>query len=503
MDLRAYSSQSSAASTPRRPSKSTYLPSSSLALSSLETRLADNDMSETFGLELLTLYGDASSSCSDPIYPPPVLDYIGLRGRYEAAGRRLCDLSSSDQLICRIVFASASRLHPSSSTPDSHSHSQLARQLVANAASHADTANIWRQPSRENAMALLLLYQLMTAGELGNDDAKPYMAALIEQLRTLHRTEPEALVGKSGDVTGLVWTAWMMHTFAALERREAPDLTNREFILFLGNKPEGLPREVSRPYLLDHFGGGTPPKSEVLTALKHDPWELLGYESLWLAVYSGIGRRVASPLSDLRTSSLTAADVVELGEIWGEADELVDYLDEIMLGAESIEADPFALTVFHLYTELAYGGTVFAALALILALQDPALSSSIPGAIPTLLQQYLPRFLRSACQYLRRFRNPNTSFLAVYTGSAWSVSRLVAFTQLIRSTSPWAADLHPGGPADKLETLSYLQSTLTSVGRAYPNEKLEAVLQAVEAEQRALALLLNVHLPSPGSADPA
>jgi hypothetical protein len=61
------------------------LPSSSstaLIPSGPETRLANNEMSETFGLELLNLYSNASSS--DPLFPPPVFDSYSLKARFEA-----------------------------------------------------------------------------------------------------------------------------------------------------------------------------------------------------------------------------------------------------------------------------------------------------------------------------------------------------------------------------------------------------------------------------------
>jgi hypothetical protein len=61
------------------------LPSSSstaLVPSGPETRLANNEMSETFGLELLNLYSNSSSS--DPLFPPPVFDSYSLKARFEA-----------------------------------------------------------------------------------------------------------------------------------------------------------------------------------------------------------------------------------------------------------------------------------------------------------------------------------------------------------------------------------------------------------------------------------
>ncbi|GAA6039686.1 hypothetical protein JCM8097_001349 [Rhodosporidiobolus ruineniae] len=468
--------------TPKPGSKSTYLPSFSLALSSLDTRLADNDMSETFGLELLTLYGDASSSCSDPIYPPPVLDYLGLRSRYEAVGRRLADLSPSDQLTCRIVFATASRLRPPK--PESPTPSALICQLSINATSHADSTSIWRQPSSENATALLLLFQLVAAGEIASDEAKPYMSALINQLRTLYKSEPHVLLGRSGNGTsGLVWCVFAFNTFAAVERREASEITKREYLRFVGGKT-----------------GGMPPIQVIIDAMQHDPWSLTNLLLLPLASYVNLGRRIASLVDDLRGNHMSASDVVQVGEVWGDAESLSEYLDGVFSEVNGVVAEPFALTIFHLYTQLVYAATVFASLALLLTLERPKPAAGNPSTVATLVQQYRPRFLRLACRFLRCLRQRSgTSFLAVFTGSAWSVSRLTLFAQLIKGTSAWDAALYPGGPADKLESLNYLHTALKSVGRAYPNDGLQAVLEAVSAERSALAVLLDVPLPSPAS----
>ncbi|GAA5861526.1 hypothetical protein JCM8547_008060 [Rhodosporidiobolus lusitaniae] len=131
-----------------------------LVPSGLDTRLADNEMSETLGLELLQIYGDAGNTCSDPLYPPPVPDDLALQERYEAAGKRLVDLSNEDQLTCRIVFATASRTWRSGKTATTNG--KLVQQLLVNAQSRADATGVWRNPTPANAISLLLLYQLTT-----------------------------------------------------------------------------------------------------------------------------------------------------------------------------------------------------------------------------------------------------------------------------------------------------------------------------------------------------
>lgn len=57
--------------------------STALVLSGPETRLADAEMEETFGFELLDLY--SNSSASSPLFPPPVFDSYSLKARFEAA----------------------------------------------------------------------------------------------------------------------------------------------------------------------------------------------------------------------------------------------------------------------------------------------------------------------------------------------------------------------------------------------------------------------------------
>ncbi|GAA6039689.1 hypothetical protein JCM8097_001352 [Rhodosporidiobolus ruineniae] len=460
------------------PSAVARTPKDTLGLSSLETRLADNDMSETLGLELLSLYGDASSSCSDPIYPPPVLDYIGLRGRYEAVGRRLSDLSPADQLTCRIVFASASRLRRPSSA--SSSESQLVHNLSSSATSHADAASVWRRPSSENATALLLLFQLVAAGEIASEEAKPYMSALNSQVRALYKTQPRVLLGASGGgMSPLLWCVLLFGTLAAVERREASEMPDREYLHLVAGRT-----------------GGMPPPQVVLDAIQHDPWLVTRLAVLPLASYINLGRRIASLLNDLRNGHLGAEEVVAVGEVWDRAEVLVDYLDGLISEVYAAATNELSVTVFQLYAQLTYGATLFAILSIIIALEEPSLSTVVPGTAAMLLQHYRSRFLRLACRYLRTVRGSTTSFLAVFAGSAWSVSRLVTFAQLVKSTSAWDAELYPAGPADKLASLDYLQSALNSVGRAYPSEELQAVLQAVEGERGALALVLGVPLSS-------
>lgn len=232
-------------------------------------------MSETLGLELLTLYGDAGSSGCQALYPPPVLDYIALRDRYSSAcvlfdassiidadpcplqrtttcgyvgggsgsSRFLffllafsfffyfCSVSISSlthsalpQLIGRIIFATAARLVSAQSVPTSTQNPLLlAQQLLANAQTRADATAVWRHPSPNNAVSLLLLYQLLSRGEIGSAEGKPYLAALVGHLRALERTNPEVLVGASGTGTSiLVWCLLSFDAFAAAERAEEP-----------------------------------------------------------------------------------------------------------------------------------------------------------------------------------------------------------------------------------------------------------------------------------------
>jgi hypothetical protein len=100
--------------------------STALVPSGTETRLANDEMSETLGLELLSLYSD--SSASDPLFPPPVFDSVSLRGRFEAvcvhfhpfgcletdgavssSGRKLSHLSNDDQVRLSLCFRCISR----------------------------------------------------------------------------------------------------------------------------------------------------------------------------------------------------------------------------------------------------------------------------------------------------------------------------------------------------------------------------------------------------------
>ncbi|GAA6036712.1 hypothetical protein JCM8097_003442 [Rhodosporidiobolus ruineniae] len=486
---------SSTSSSSKRTAKQTYSSNTSLALvpssassfsilapTSLETRLADNDMSETLELELLNLYSDAGSSCFDPLYPPPVLDYIALRSRYEAVGRRLSDLSPSDQLTCRIVFASASRL--SSSSAAFPSHSSRTRQLLTNAQSHADASGLWRQPSADNARALLLMHQLAGQGEISSEEARSYLPALAEQLRTLRKTDPQVVLGSSGQgATALGWCLAAFDAFAALEKGSLPSLTEPEYHRLLGNVPDELaPVEV------------------ICLAAQNDPWTLVNYCLLPLSHFISIARSWAY-LFDAADGGLSAAQSVEFGELWRRAEDLMDYLVEVENAANGVSNDAFALTLLQLYLNLTYDATIFAQLAALLFLEGVATGPARCATANSLLQQHGPLFLKHACRYLRVTRaSSNGNWLSVFTGSAWSVSRLATFAKLFKNTSAWDPELHTGGPADKLESLVFLHEALVLVERVYPGDEIRGMMQAVDAETSALSILLGT--PSPSSLPP-
>ncbi|GAA5861599.1 hypothetical protein JCM8547_008087 [Rhodosporidiobolus lusitaniae] len=449
--------------------------SSSLALvpSGLETRLADNEMSETLGLELLQIYGDAGNTCSDPLYPPPVLDYLALQGRYEAAGKRLADLSIEDQLTCRIVFASASRLWRSGRGPNINH--KLVQQLVTSAQTRADAAGIWRSPSSGNATNLLLLHLLSSQGEIGSETAKPYLISLAAQSKTLNKIDANAIVGQGESAPALGWCMLLFDTFAAIERKEVPCCSQAEFERLLGRR------------------GGLPSMAAVEFALQNDPWSTTTYCLRPLALFVQFGRRLAY-LFELTPNGVdTVERCIELNEIWGTMTRICAWAAE---AAKLQATNPFSLTVLQLYLNLIAGAAIFAQLAIV-EHQEQA-SFSLPPSFPAPTRA---QFASHACSYLRSVRiGGRKTFLAVFTGTTWSVSRLAAFTDVFNGTSAWDESLHPAGPSDKLESLIFLCKTLASVLRAYDSAALRKSLLSLEAEKNALEVLLG-HSPDSASSD--
>ncbi|GAA5895202.1 hypothetical protein JCM6882_006614 [Rhodosporidiobolus microsporus] len=439
-----------------------------LVPSGLSTRLADGEMSESLGLELLTLYGDAGSSCCQPLFPPPVLDYIALRNRFRDAGRRLSDMSLEDQLVGRIVFATASRLRTgNSSSPDP----RLSQQLLANAQTRADAAAVWRNPSPSNAVSLLLLYQLVSRGEIGSEEAKPYLSALVGHMRALERTNPEFLRGASlGGTTGLVWCLMAFDAFAAVEQAEEPIVPEKEYDLRLRPLHPGLPSlELIR------------------FALESDPWSLTNYALVPLAAIIEASRRLARCLDEVGAAGgLRAETERELEELWERAWEVGSWGSEIIeLSGGMKDLDPFTVTVLGLWVQLSYGAAVFSQLAIVLSLENrhPAPTS--------LLSQQIGTFPSTACRYLRSIRGTagRNNFLTVFTGCAWSVSRLMTFARIFVTTNAWSTEMHPGGPADKLASLNFLHGTLTNVATSYPSASLSEVIQLIESERPSLQIL--------------
>ncbi|GAA5861578.1 hypothetical protein JCM8547_008080 [Rhodosporidiobolus lusitaniae] len=455
------------------PSSSSTSSSLALVPSGLETRMADNEMSETLGLELLQIYGDAGSTCSDPLYPPPVLDYLALQGRYETAGKRLTNLSIEDQLTCRIVFATASRMWRSGK--NAATNGKLVQQLLTNAQTRADATGVWRNPTPANAISLLLLYQLANQGEIASIAAKPYLVSLAAQLKVLHKSASHAPVVtgvKGTSATALSWCLLAFDTFASIERKEAPVVSKADHNRLLGGLTVALP-----------------PLAAMEFALQADPWSTTNYCLLPLAFLISFGRRLACLMEVYPHGVNTVEGMAELNEIWAALNEICDWTAAV----SRLEAsDPFSITILQLYLNLTAGGAIFAQLAIIEhqeQLKISPISSPLPPQVPS---PTLAEFAMNVCSYLRSIRTDGQkSFMAVFTGTAWSVSRLAAFANVFNGTSAWDKTLHPAGPADKVVSLRFLCSTLSSVLRAYDFDPLQKALMALEAEKGALEVLLG------------
>ncbi|GAA5861528.1 hypothetical protein JCM8547_008061 [Rhodosporidiobolus lusitaniae] len=227
----------------------------------------------------------------------------------------------------------------------------------------------------------------------------------------------------------------------------------------------------------------------VQSALQADPWSTTNYCLLPLAFLISFGRRLACLMEDNPHGVDTVEGVAELNEIWAALNEICDWT----VVASRLEAsDPFSITILQLYLNLCAGGAIFAQLAVVEhqeQLKTSPIFSSVP---PQPLSTTLTEFAMNVCSYLRSVRTDGQkSFMAVFTGTAWSVSRLAAFANVFNGTSAWNKSLHPAGPADKIVSLRFLCSTLNSVLRSYDSEPLRKALMALEAEKGALEILLG------------
>ncbi|GAA5861247.1 hypothetical protein JCM8547_008532 [Rhodosporidiobolus lusitaniae] len=436
-------------------------------------RLAEREISETLGLEFLTLWDGAGGDKA--VYAPPVFDFSSLKSRFESFGNRLSLLPEDDQLTARIVFAFASNLPPSKDVPPFPR--PLAAQLVANTLSRADVCGIWRDSTVNSVVNCLLLYELIGHGEVATDNAVMILSSAATNLMCIWRKDPQALRSPSrGTCTAVVCHLAMYTTAVAVERRERPVISQQDL-----DRVFGVYSLV--PVALE----------EVKRAAQNNPFWLARSLTPAITCYIAAGRDFANHVDAEQDELEPRMTFGEIETLWKTAEEILAWGSDVLnLTVKPGELEPCTFVLFQAYVQLSYGPTLFLLLAMLLYLEEKA--EHIPS--PT-LDHYRARLAVHVCNYLRDFRTPSgTNSMAALTSTLWGVSRLVNLAQFFNSTSAWDETLHPGGPGDKLASLTFLYNTLSSVVKLNEPEgdAATATLCQLETERAVLTGLLGSNL---------
>jgi hypothetical protein len=133
------------------------------------------------------------------------------------------------------------------------------QKLLTDAQTLADSFAIWRKPSIENALNLLLLSNLVGQGDVASPESKSYLISLVAHLHRLFKLNQALIITTTPDTgTGIVWAMLAYDTFGAVEGKEGLAAT----------KP-------SYDRLLEGFNSELPTPLAIKFALNNDPWTLI------------------------------------------------------------------------------------------------------------------------------------------------------------------------------------------------------------------------------------
>ncbi|KPV74715.1 uncharacterized protein RHOBADRAFT_53669 [Rhodotorula graminis WP1] len=454
--------------------------STNLAPTSPHQQLVASALAGDISYELLSLYTEAGGGTGPPLYAPPVADFVGLQSRFDAAGRKVAALSIEDQLLFRVISASSAPFLSSKAA----SSSSMARQLLEVAQSSADALGVHRKPTVAHVVSLLLLHQAAGRGEIATDDADTYLSSAAAHVRALRHRAPVAISGPTSESTSaLVWAVTIFDACSAVERSAPPFLSGGDFDeLFLG-------------------GAGFLTTQDALEeALRLDPWSLTGFLVQNLLFALVLLRRLALFLDHARTVQTVLDRSSEVDDMMATMDKIYEW-GKMAFGVVQVHQDPLQRVVALIYLNGTYASTLFAELAILKHLERLSEEDGrrkFPSSPATLAALHLDRgrarLQHSACTYLRVARTtPEPNYVAIQTGTFWSTSRLCDIVQAVLSASVWDQALFPDGPQDKLETLNFLQATLDSLQRAYPDRPLvPETLNSIASEVVLLQMLLVV-----------
>jgi hypothetical protein len=118
-----------------------------------------------------------------------------------------------------VVFAASSRRLSLGSSGDSSA------EILDQAQQLADKLSIWRTPSYDNLLNLLLLFNLVAKGDIGSPEADHYLSAACTQFRHIFVSGSAELAEPTSSSRGWVaYTLAIVDIASALERRVPPYL---------------------------------------------------------------------------------------------------------------------------------------------------------------------------------------------------------------------------------------------------------------------------------------
>ncbi|BGO94985.1 hypothetical protein NBRC10512_006829 [Rhodotorula toruloides] len=449
---------------------------------SVDSRLADAELANSLGLELLALYGDGGSNGrSTALYPLPIFDYASLATRFQMRGGRLSELSRDDQLLCRIIFASAVPHWQSTASATPDTRKALARQLLSAAQESADTLGIWRKPGSISTKSLLMLQQIVNGGDIASDESLICLSTCVVQIELLVESaapmSPSAVLVDGG--TAMIWNAGLFDAAASIERKKEPYFSASDYSLMFG------------------YAGKLPSAELLEAALSADAWSVTVCALFGLRAYLNVARRIATLLVGTKSMPQALADEADFEARWRDLDALYSWASMAAdLALRGDKGDAFARANLEFYCNFAYGPAIAAEFAILQHLEeldqhDSAHACSPADQIsPSLLSTARARFPVQLCRYLRDVRTTDGSnFFAVLGGTMISLSRILAIIRCFLQTSAWDMSLH-ASPVDKLGSLDYLLSALDLIAQSYPGAPgLATVREEAEAERLALVML--------------
>ncbi|BGO96941.1 hypothetical protein JCM10021v2_000577 [Rhodotorula toruloides] len=463
---------STAIATPSTPS--TTRDGAPPSYNSAEAHLANDLQVETLRLDLLELYERMSGPARYPLWQAPLFNYYDLLQRFKSSNQDIGSLEPHDQLLLRIVAASASRFLQPSRSPKS-SRDCLADRIVQLTVRLADSHAIWRTVSKPNSVALLLLWQAMTNGEIASATAQPHLAAAVNQTKVLRDHDRPELEDDSA-----TWATALMDAVVALEASSAPILSNR-FRFFSRIARIAVPlADVLLPSL-----------DQLVQALgTSDPWILVESIAPILCLACFSVRRLAYALEDIAQGNFSALRICEAE--WPEMDKVYHWVDRAsaFVMEQAAITKPFCRALLEMYTSLIAAITIFSDLAILRAAEDAAAEH---GRMCSLfLDATHERAESGACRFLRVVRKyAARNYLACFAGSFYSASRVAVLTEVFIATPAWDVNLHPQGAADKLASLFFLREAVRNIAIAYPSSALASAHDAIDREISSLQRVVD------------